>query len=304
VTPVFDDEVRLRLERRYGRALDAWFEALPAHVHNLAQEWRVQLGPLIRRGSVSVVISCLRECGTPAVMKISPDRRRVAAEAAALGSWRTPHVPRLIAHDTERGALLMEAIQPGTALDESGAVPPVSALAALVRALHETGPPVSTVPSVADRVEALFDAGKANYGRRPDLLDVIPPALYERGHRAAVRLAADRCAGQVVLHGDLTAANVLDGGLRRGLVAIDPTPCAGDPAFDTVDVLMWQVADVAGLRARATDLAARLDLSAERMVQWCAAFAPMEALERAEATPPTILDTGRLGVLIELAERS
>lgn len=308
-TPIFDAEVRRRLARRYGAGIHDWFETLPARLLELAHEWQVELGPLIRRGSVSVVVSCRLEDDRPAVLKISPDRRRIATEAAALISWRTSQVPRVIAHHTEHGALLMEAIRPGTALDESGEVPSVSALADLVRALHETGPPVTTVPSVADRIEALFRAGEANYARRPDLLEVVPRALYDRGHRAALALAADTSIGRVVLHGDLTAANVLDGGARRGLVAIDPAPCSGDPAFDTVDLLMWQVADLAGLIARATELGARLELRHERVIRWCAAFAPMEALERAEGsprgcTPPDSGHPGRLRMLLELADQN
>jgi len=300
--PILDDQVRRRLARRYGPGIAAWFDTLPARLTELAHEWRLELGPLIQRGTVSVVVCCRRADGRPAVLKISPDLPRIATEGAALAAWHTRQVPEVLAHSTDHGALLMEAIRPGTALDESGELPPVSALADLVRALHETAPPATTGPSLADRIAALFRAGEANYARRPELLELIPAARYDRGRRAARALAAETSAGPVLLHGDLTPVNVLDGGAGRGLVAIDPAPCAGDPAFDTVDLLFWQVDDLAGLIARATELAARLDLSAERMVRWCAAFAPMAALERAEATAP--VSAGRLSMLLELAERN
>lgn len=39
----------------------------------------------------------------------------------------------------------------------------------------------------------------------------------------------------MLLHGDLHLGNVLDGGPARGLVAIDPRACVGDPCFDAVD---------------------------------------------------------------------
>jgi len=311
--PAFDDEVRRRLARRYGPGIAALFEALPARLTDLAQEWQLELGPLIQRGTVSVVICCRRTENEPAVLKISPDLPRIAAEGAALISWHTPHVQKVIARSTEHGALLMEEIRPGTALDESGRLPPLPALAELVRALHDTALhdtalPVPIVPSVADRIAALFSAGTANYARRPDLLTVIPAELYDRGRRAALALAAETSVGEVLLHGDLTAVNVLDGGTRRGLVAIDPAPCSGDPAFDAVDLLLWHVADLTGLIARATELASRLGLCAERMVRWCAAFAPMAALERAEAAAPGSLAAGqlsvRLGMLLELADRN
>jgi len=163
-------------------------------------------------------------------------------------------------------------------------------------------PPVKAVPPVVDRIEALFRAGEANYTRRPDLQDVVSRVLYDRGRRAALALAAETPAAQVVLHGDLTPVNVLDGGARRGLVAIDPAPCWGEPAFDTVDLLLWQVADLTELTARATDLAARLGLSPDRMVRWGASFSAMEALELAEAAPPDSLPTERLRLLLELTD--
>ncbi|MGZ8761136.1 MAG: aminoglycoside phosphotransferase family protein [Aeromicrobium sp.] len=43
---------------------------------------------------------------------------------------------------------------------------------------------------------------------------------------------AQRASPSVLLHGDLTPSNILDGGAERGLVAIDPAPCLGDAAFD------------------------------------------------------------------------
>jgi len=81
----------------------------------------------------------------------------------------------------------------------------------------------------------------------------------------------------VLLHGDLTAVNVLDGGQSRGLVAIDPAPCVGDPAFDAVDLVFWRAEDVAAIEARADQLEGPV-------LEWCAAFAPMVALELAEAS--------------------
>lgn len=102
---------------------------------------------------------------------------------------------------------------------------------------------------------------------------MIPPALYERGRASALQLAADATA-TVLLHGDLTPANVLDGGSARGLVAIDPAPCLGDPAFDAVDLVFWQAPDAATISARAERLAPAIEASpARRHVAPLLAFA-------------------------------
>jgi streptomycin 6-kinase len=298
--PVVDDEVRRRLSRRYGSAVGPWLDALPARLQDLAQRWQLDLGPFVRRGTVSVVLNCRDQAGTPAILKVSPDHQRIATEARALAAWRTRHVPHVIASDARQGALLIEAIQPGTALDESGRLPTTSALAALVHALHQHAPPAASVPPLEERIAALYRSGEANYTRRPDVQDLVPRSRYERGRSAANALAAE-APRRLVLHGDLTPTNVLDGGAGRGLVAVDPAPGWGDPAFDTVDLLMWRSDDLTTLSVRARDLGDRLGFPQERALRWCAAFAAMDALELAEAAPPGEPPSARLSMLVELS---
>ena len=219
--PEIDDELRLRLGRRFGSAVDLWFDALPGVLAELAERWEFEWGALIRRGSMSAVIRC-RADGRPAVLKASPDRERIAHEASALVRWQTAQVPAVLAVDEPAGVpvLLIEAIEPGTPLDEAPGSPDVESLASLMRSLHGSSPDPAYRP-VAERIAHLFDSGLKNYERRPDLAGLIPLELYERGRRLALRLAAEP-APTVLLHGDLTPVNVLDGGPQRGLVRVTP----------------------------------------------------------------------------------
>jgi streptomycin 6-kinase len=217
------------------------------------------------------------------VLKISPDKPRLATEATALAGWTAPHTPVVFAVDEDAGALLMEEITPGTALVGSGAYPDLETVAELIGGLHVSAVPDRSFPPLADRVGYLFEASTAIYRRSPETVRLVPPELYERGRRLAGRLV-DGTAPAAVLHGDLTPRNVLDGGPERGLVAIDPAPCLGDdPAFDAVDLLLWQASDLATIEARAGRLAAALHADPERLLGWCAAFAAMVALELAES---------------------
>ena len=294
--PELDDELRRRLSRRFGPDVEGWLDALPPVLAGLAERWRLDYGSLIQRGSMSVVVRCTAD-GRPAVLKVSPDRRRVRDEAAALARWRTPHVPAVLAADGDVGALLIEAVEPGTPLAESHDHPKPDSLAELMASLHTTGVADPSYRPVAERVAHLFDAGRSNYRRRPALTAVVPEELYERGRRLAVRLAADPPA-TVLLHGDLTPVNVLVGGTERGLVAVDPAPCLGDPAFDAVDLVLWRAEDVRTVNARAEQLAPAIDADARRLLQWCAAFAAMIALEIAEAADGS---DARVGPLVALA---
>jgi streptomycin 6-kinase len=175
--------------------------------------------------------------GRRAVLKASPDRARLAFEAAALQAWPTVHTPAVIALDAQLGALVIEAIEPGTPLVVSSVFPAADCVAELLSCLHDSGVPDPSYPAAAQRVAYLFDSGAKLYDRHPELTALIPPQLYQRGHDLATRLA-QHDGPVVLLHGDLTPSNILDGGAGRGLVAIDPAPCLGDAAFEAVDLIL------------------------------------------------------------------
>lgn len=297
--PDLDDELRRRLGRRFGSEVGSWLDALPPVLTDLGERWQIEFDSLIQRGSMSVVIRCRTANGRLAVLKVCVDRRRVLDEAAALRRWSTVHVPAVMEVDEKVGALLIEAIEPGTPLAESPAYPDVESVAALLRSLQAGGMPDSVYPPVAERIACLFGSGSKLYKWKPDLVNLIPPELYERGRELALCLAAEPSA-RVLLHGDLTPVNILDGGVARGLVAIDPSPCLGDPAFDAVDLMLWRADDLATIDSRVEQLAPAIGAETGRLEGWCAAFAGMVALEIAERSSDV---EPHLAPLVELAYR-
>lgn len=298
--PGIDPGARQRLADRFGAGAEVWFGELPGMLAALAQRWRLQIGPPIPRGSVSAVYWCQMTDGRRAVLKASPDRTRLAFEAAALGAWHTVRTPAVIALDEQLGALLLEAIEPGTPLAVSSACPSVDRVAGLLTSLHQSGVPDPLYPAVAQRVAYLFDVSARLYQRHPDVTALIPPELYQRGHALATRLAQDD-RPVVLLHGDLTPGNILDGGPGRGLVAIDPAPCCGDASFDAIDLILWQADDLQVIQTRTERLAAATGMDAQRLSDWCAAFAAMSALELASQGKGS---GPRIETLLELASQA
>jgi streptomycin 6-kinase len=275
-----DPGARQRLTARFGPGVAPWFDELPGRLTELGRRWRFELGPPIPRGSVAVVFRCSLADGRAAVLKASPDRARLALEAAALDAWDNTHTPEVMARDDRVAALLLEAIEPGTPLAVSSVHPTAQTVAGLLGCLHRGGRPDRPYPTVGQRVDYLFDSSEQLYHRHPGLDGLVPPDLYQRGRGLATRLARpDRPT--VLLHGDLTPSNILDGGAGRGLVAIDPAPCLGDAAFDAVDLILWEAADADTIETRAERLAAAAGLDAQRLLDWCTAFAGMSALELA-----------------------
>ena len=278
--PTIDDGVRRRLRERFGDDIVHWLDEVPAVLESLAERWGLEFRSLIPQGSMSVVVRCATAQGRAAVLKLAPDRERLAVEAAALATWVTPHVPAVYEFDDAAGALLMEAIEPGTTLHDTADYPSIERVAELIRSLQAGGAFEAAFPPLTQLVARLFDSWARPRRLHPELVELVPDNVFERGRALAARLAAQP-SRTVLLHGDLTPVNILDGGRSRGLVAIDPGPCVGDPAYDAIDLLVWQAADVATIEARAASLAAAMGVDDARLLDWCAAFAAMFVLDLA-----------------------
>jgi streptomycin 6-kinase len=301
------DEARQRLVRRFGDEVQSWMDELPGRLLDLKARWGLDLDSVIPKGSMSVVMRCRTRTGRRAILKISPDRDRVAAEIAGLAHWATPHVPTVLQADPAMGALLMEEIEPGTPLQESGTYPALSDIAKILTALHTQGTPDRSFQSVADRVTYLFAAWARERQRDPIQVALVTDELFERGRWLAIRLA-EETSRTVLLHGDFTPVNLLDGGQRRGLVAIDPCPTRGDPAFDAIDLLFWQAGDIETITHRAEVLAPAIGITPTRLLDWCIAFAGMAAADLGgtgqRAEPPGDDRSARVRTALRLAAQA
>jgi streptomycin 6-kinase len=244
---------------------------------------------------MSVVIRCRTADARNAVCKLCPDTTRLAREAAALQSWTTPHAPTVFAADTTVGALLIEAIEPGTSLAEAPTRPSVDSVADMLSSLHDQASTREGFPSVTDRIAWLFDAWDHELNRNPELRELMAADLPARGRHLAMRLAAD-LVPPVLLHGDLNPGNLLDGGPRRGLVAIDPAPCIGDAAFDATDLVFAAATDPEAISSYIEDLAPAARVSPDRLLNWCIAFAGMDGSEIAQAHGQTPASEGLLAL--------
>lgn len=272
------EEITSRLVRRFGEPVTAWCARVPALAAALAEDWSLTLGAPLPAGASSVTLSCRLPDGTPAVLKLSPDRDFLAEQVSMLrwmsSSGRVPSV--LAAHPD---GVLMEAIEPGTAADELPQPPTVQQWSDLLTALHGVGVPPNPPRDLRARCEEFY----ARIGRR-----LADPRIGSRISHVTWQRAVDRCrrllateSTRVLLHGDLHLGNVLDAGPTRGLIAIDPKACAGDPCFDAVDYLLGAAgccANQRGVAIRCQALADTHGLDPDRLYAWCRAIAPVIAV--------------------------
>lgn len=234
-----DGEVRARRSR------------LPETLAELASRWRLDLGPELPGG----LLSCVREAtlhdGTGAVLKVGRSPR-THDEITALRAWGGRGAPALLAADEQLRALLLERVAPGSRPDHADA----GAVAELLRRLHVEPP--HGLPPLAEiahrRIETAVRDGRTS----------APKAAW--AHAKADELERD-APPPVLLHGDFDEHNILVCE-RRGLCAVDPLPCAGDPAYDAG---YWVHGERRpGRRARLDAIVAATRLERARVRDWAA----------------------------------
>ena len=139
--------IAARLEPRFGKAVHRWVAALPERLSALTAEWELEIGPEVNSGSSSVVLSCVGPQGE-AILKLSPDARGVAEQADALRQLR-----RAVASPPSSqpaGAMLMEAIHPGTPVRGLPAPPAATEYASFLADLHAAGDPAAAPRKLTD----------------------------------------------------------------------------------------------------------------------------------------------------------
>jgi len=259
----------------HGQQARDWLDHAPDVARSWAQQWGLAVGAPLEGGSVSVVLSVQREDG-PAVLKLAaPWSRWSREEAAALRAWDGRGAVRLLAASDDARALLLERVCPGTPATGRTAAD----LAALLAELSRPAVPAGT-PSIADALRLRFDRATENRHR------LLSAAQISRARCAAVDLAGMGQGPLVLCHGDLLSKNILVSD-DRGLLAVDPNPCAGYPAYDAAQ---WAVTEtpVADAPARAAAVAAALGIPGDDVLRWVCVLAAVEvclaSLARAQAS--------------------
>ncbi|WP_432039841.1 aminoglycoside phosphotransferase family protein [Streptomyces cucumeris] len=270
------ESVTTRLVHRFGPQVAQWCARTPDLIARLTSQWGLSLGESLPDGASSVALRCRWPDGTPAVLKISPERALLTEQVAMLGWFATSgRVPTVLAFDEEAGAMVSEEIVPGALAEDMPAAALTGQWSDLLAALHGVAPPPLLTRVLRGRCEEAF----ARVGRR-----LSEPAVSARMDLTAWDRAIQRCerlldteSTTVLLHGDLHLGNVLDGGADRGLMAIDPKACVGDPCFDAADYVVAG-AGLEGIDTRCARVAAACGLDGDRLHAWSQVIAPFAAI--------------------------
>ena len=260
MTPRIPDETRAVILTWFGAEGQKWLDALPATVAAVAADWGFTPTEALLGGAVSFVTGGTLADGREAVLKVAPLDEENRHEAAALRVWDGRDAVRLLEYDTDRNALLLERLRPGTALYDAGLGWEEEAriAAPLIARLAVEPPSGHPFRLLAD------DA-------RTWRIDGTLAALVER----LIATAPER---SVLVNRDLHALNILRDGDRWRM--IDPKPLVGDPAYtacamlrDRRDELGQRPDYEALLRRRLEILCAGTGDDPWRVAAWAACYA-------------------------------
>jgi streptomycin 6-kinase len=259
-------------EKYSGEAGRVWIAGLPDLAAAYMDRWQLVKDGEVAAGAVALIIPVVRSDGSKAVLKLQPVDDETGGEPSALQAWAGRGAVRLLEHDPESGAMLLER------LDAS-------------RDLNTIQDDLAAAKIIAELLVQLNSVA-APAGMR-HLRDVATATLAETA--TAIQLARDpeerqlliNCAARYqeliadplenrLLHWDLHYYNTLstfDG--DREWKAIDPKPLAGDSGFELLPALWnrWddlvETGDVQGALLRRFDLMTEvLSLDRSRAAGW------------------------------------
>lgn len=208
----------------------AWLAGVPRLIDECRERWSLRLGDAYPGSYVSVAMPADLADGTAAVLKVQFPHDESEHEADALRVWDGDGAVRLLDHDPQRHALLLERCEPGAHLRHQ---PRDEALSILIGLVPRLGKPAGA----PFRPLAEEAAGWAD-GLRDQWLRAGRP-FEERLVDAAVDSLTSLVAApaaSVLLHQDLHADNVL-AAQREPWLVIDPKPLVGDPAFAVAPIV-------------------------------------------------------------------
>jgi streptomycin 6-kinase len=168
--------------------------------------------------------------GDEVVLKVQTPHRESEHEAAALELWDGDGAVRLLAHDPERHALLLERCVPATPLASVGQEAALEVLVSLLPRLWK--PAAAPFRSLAEeaawwlvQLPRTWEEAGRQFEQR--LLDASLEALGE---------LAPTQGEQVLLHQDLHGDNVL-AAEREPWLVIDPKPLVGEREFAVAPIV-------------------------------------------------------------------
>ena len=225
MTMILEPKFLCTIRSIFGSKGDAWLTQLSELLEEFEQRWRLTLFPPFENLSINYVAPALRENGTPVVLKLGVPNVELSSEVEALKVYNSRGAVHLLESDADKGALLLERLQPGTLLSTLGDDEKATRIAAgVLKDLWRPEPSIHHFKSIADwargldRISSLFPQGIP-----------IPLKLIDQARSLFAELRSSQTS-TALLHGDFHHYNILS--TSDDWCTIDPKGIIGEPEFD------------------------------------------------------------------------
>lgn len=253
----------------WGAAGKAWLDTLPSLIETATQTWELyKLKPHTHLSYNYVATGYSSAYTDPIVLKIGFDKAAIQREAAALSTYNGNGCVKLLEHDFDNGALLIEDAVPGIMLktlfphDDDAAI---LRTYQVIKQLHNQ--PIEhpeQFPTIKDWLSTL---------KTP-----TPHCDLEHHRTQALQLSeqllATQTAPSVLVHGDLHHENLLSSH-RHGWLAIDPKGVMGDPIYEVgayirnpIEQLIKEENPTSLLKRRIELFATHMNVDYQRVKDW------------------------------------
>ena len=269
----------------YGESGVEWLGRLPSIISECASQWSLTVRPAFGL-SYNYGAPAVRGDGSDAVLKVGYLDKELFSEMDALRLFNGKGIGRLLEHDRDSGAMLLERLMPGETLrsisvenDEKA----TSIAAQVMSKLWAPAPDDHPFPTVETwtlgmkRMRDHYDGGTGP----------LPVAIVEKAEALFDELIGSM-GEHVLLHGDLHHENILTSE-RDGWLAIDPKGVVGEREYEVGALLRNPMPDfvnrpdAAKITARRIDqLADELGFDRKRLAGWGLAQAVLSAWWSAE----------------------
>ncbi len=213
----------LDLHEEVGRD---WLADLPQLISSLEELWGIQAGEAFPSITYNYVTPATQLDGTDVILKVGVPGPHIENETECLQRYAGKCSPFLLEYEPAFGAMLLERIRPGTAIQDLEGEKAIVASVSVMNGLHQASLSDAKLPTVQDwwlgfeRFRKLYFGGT---GPLPENLVLEAEGIY-----------ADLVSSMeksVLLHGDLHHGNILVG-TRLPFIAIDPQGVIGEPAYE------------------------------------------------------------------------
>jgi streptomycin 6-kinase len=223
---VIPETLALKVVAVWGDEGRNWLDSFDQTLEAICRQWNLSDIVAFPNLSYNFVSAARRQGTEPVVLKMAVRPDDLDCETSCLKAFDGQGAVRLLAHNFEFGALLLERLRPGEALwtvwsEETDDKQTEIAARCMKQIWRPTQIPF---PTTADWFKAI-----PAYRNRYPVNGPLPANLVERAEAMVVELESSN-RERFLLHGDLHHGNILSG--WNEWKVIDPKGVIGDPAFE------------------------------------------------------------------------